>query len=197
MFQGWRLKAQSDTPPPSLEDTYWDGAGDTLPMNAYAFSGAYLRFTDFPIQVYLGTRWGMWSQALEAALRELETVLPIQRATHRAQADILIQVLSDSAFARATPCQAIHQDACSQMFPSGEPSSGDFAVSSRVWIRAKTAHPPQGILLHELLHALGLLIHSPSWQDALYNGADSVPITLSARDRATLRYLYQQPALGD
>ena len=183
-----------DPTPDAAPDTYWDGAGDTPGMPYYQQAGGYLRFTQYPVRVYL-LSGDDWQSALNDALQQFQTVLPIQQTTILFEADIFIQLLSDEAFANRTACDMKHDDACSVIIPIGRPDDDRFRVISRIWIRRHTDLPRLHVMLHELLHALGLLIHSPFADDVLYNGA-AASTQLSARDRITLEYLYTQPAIG-
>ena len=190
------IQAGDPTPPASPLDTYWNGAGDTPGMTYYRQSGGYLRFTQYPVRVYL-LAGDAWQSVLETALQQLQTVLPVQQTSNLFEADIFIQLLSDERFENQTGCDVQHEDACSVMLPIGNPDSHHFRVLSRIWIRRNTGLPPLHVMLHELLHALGLLIHSPYPDDVLYNGSDAASIALSSRDRATLEFLYTQPAIGE
>lgn len=170
---------------------YWEGAGDTPAMSAYGQQGRFLRFTDFPIQVYMLPDEG-WETALEHALLQLNEVLPIQRTTLSAQADILISVVAPEDFQAATPCLDFQTEGCAVIRPVGQ--AEHFSVIGHVWLNTASPLPPKHLLLHELIHALGLLVHSPFPDDVMYNGSDSFPILLSPRDRATLLRLYTSPA---
>jgi predicted Zn-dependent protease len=139
----------------------------------------------------------IWEQALEDALAQLGTVLPITRTHLPSKGNIFIDLIRTEQFPYRAPCDEQHNDACSRMLPMGDPASSNFTLLSRIWIRETTPIPAEHILLHELMHALGLLIHSPHPDDVLYNGADSTPVILSERDRTTLTYLYAQPAIGE
>jgi len=180
--------------------TYWDGAGDTPGMEYYRQGGAFLRFTELPVRVYLdrGTD-ATWQNALEHALQEINPVVPIAQTQQASQADILVEVLPRIRFDYRTPCYRLaHADACSQMYPIGQPNSARFHLYSRIWIRKDALLAPQHLVLHELLHALGLLVHSPYPEDVMYNGGvGSAPTALSPRDQATLARLYSEPAVGE
>jgi predicted Zn-dependent protease len=175
---------------------YWEGAGDTPSMEDYAFEGHYLRFTEFPVGVYINPGAGeIWQAALADAIEQVSEVVPLQATANAAEAQIIIRVVGTTYFERLTPCDGIHQDGCSQMIPLGQPGTSGFSLHSRVWIRRDTRLPVENVLLHELIHALGLLVHSPDPGDVMYNGTEAPVTRLSARDVATLVYLYEQPAL--
>lgn len=176
---------------PEAPTTYWDGAGDTPGMTAYEQQGHFLRFTEFPILVYMLPD-EMWESALESALLQLSEVLPIQRTTISDQADILISLVAPADFQAATPCLDFQTEGCAVIHPVR--LAENFSVIGHVWINTASPLPPQHLLLHELIHALGLLVHSPLPDDVMYNGSDSFPLLLSPRDRTTLRQLYTSPA---
>jgi predicted Zn-dependent protease len=181
-----------------VPDTYWEGAGDTPSMNDYQQAGGYLRFTEYPVRVYLELGASdRWQLALTYALEQLAEVMPIIQTRQPSQADIFIDLVSANQLENRSPCDSFHQDACSQMIPIGEPTASNFRLISRIWLVEENHLPAEHLLLHELLHALGLLVHSPYPEDVLYNQADAYPISLSERDRATLIYLYTQPAIGE
>lgn len=188
--------AHAVDPTPTPDEMYWEGAGDTPPMSSYEQGGGYLRFTEFPVRVYLNlSADARWEVALDDALDELSDLLPIVRTSKPAQADIFIEVLEKSRFDDLAPCDTQHQDACSLMRPIGQPDTPTFDLISRVWVHAAPTLPREHLLRHELIHALGLLVHSPYPEDVMYNGADAAPLRLSQRDRATLLYLYRQPPI--
>lgn len=192
LFLGSSVQAQG------LSETYWDGAGDTPSMNYYEQAGGYLRFTEFPVRVYLELGASdAWEQALDRALFQLRKVLPIIQTRVPSRGDIFIDLIPSEQFPYRAPCDDQHTDACSRMLPIADPGLSNFTLLSRIWIREETPLPAEHVLLHELMHALGLLVHSPHPDDVLFNGIDSTPIILSDRDRATLAYLYNQPAIGE
>ncbi|KAB2906429.1 MAG: hypothetical protein F9K27_02165 [Anaerolineae bacterium] len=181
------------TPTAETPIIYWDGAGDTPPMSAYEQDGRYLRFTEFPILVYMPFD-SKWESALENALQQVSAMVPIRRISDSTQADILISLVSPEDFLAATPCLEHQTEGCAVIRPVGHPGHPGFTVIGHLWLNTATALPPHHVLLHELIHALGLLVHSPYPSDVMYNGNDAFPTTLSLQDRATLHQLYTAPA---
>lgn len=181
------------TPTPETISMYWEGAGDTPSMAAYEQQGRYLRFTEFPVLVYMAFDV-QWESALSDALEQINTVVPIQRTRDSTQADILISLVPDEQFRAATPCFAFQTEGCAVMRPVGIPGAANFSVIGHVWLNTDTEISHHHLLLHELIHALGLLVHSPFPEDVMYNGNDSFPATLSLQDCATLYHLYRLPA---
>ena len=69
--------------------------------------------------------------------------------------------------------------------------------TSRVVFRVVIRRTPDqqlldGLVMHEMGHVLGILAHSPDRSDIMWAGP-SLPPAPSARDRSTLRSLYQTP----
>lgn len=187
----YSVHAQTPASPP---DTYWNGAGDTPGMEHYRQSGNLLRYSQFPVRVYLSPNTeSRWQQALSHAIQQLDPIVPVFRVSYPAQANLWITVLSPATFVSAAPCDTDHTDGCGGIYPIGLPGEPGFHVEGHLWIRADSPIPAQHLILHEMIHALGLLVHSPDPGDVMYNGSDAAPTMLSARDRATLLYLYQQP----
>lgn len=178
------LSLGTATPPAPV--MYWEGAGDTPPMEAYANEGRYPRFDEVPIAVFLDAQAAAeWQQALDHSLAELQGVVPLRRGERAAP--LQIRVLSPLQFWLLSPCEW-QTDGC------GVLNIGPNGPEGWVWVRENPSLPLEHLLLHEIIHALGLRVHSPHPGDVMYNGQDAAPTRLSPRDVATLRYLYQQPA---
>ena len=175
-------------------DTYWQGAGDTPGMADYQIQGRYLRFSQFPIRVVLVTTVRAdWEEAFHHALAEINVVVPVAEGTNVAEADIIVFVLPARFMPVFSPCDISLTDGCAVIRPLGLPDGEQFRPLGLVWLEAESDLPHAHLMLHEMIHAMGLLVHSPFPTDVMYDGEDSAVLTLSPRDRATLELLYGQP----
>lgn len=186
----------SEPPPPTVDpaefgDTYWQGS-DGVTMERFTVNGRYRRFYEFPVQLYVtGANNGRWPQAVTNAVSEINQVVPIQLTSNRGEADIILEIMSPirvqqqcvgfSSLTRVVGCGTIE-------YKGGvvEPVIEGHAIVST------DTNNPTGTLIHELLHAMGVVVHSPYRSDIMYFEETSDIITkLSRRDINTLRRLYE------
>ena len=142
---------------------------------------------------------GRWRQAVDGALERWRALLPITVVNDPARAQVRL-------LRRKPPLQnqrASHGRAILALVEvrRGQPDHpiGPWQVEPQVFVLLS---PGQGLAamqataLHELGHAFGLWGHSDQAGDALAATPGSRPVLeLSARDRATLRWLQAQPGL--
>jgi len=141
------------------------------------------------------SRWDqLWLQAVEAALASWAELVTIHRSESRESAQV--QILR-----RRPPLQrgrASHGRAELALATNkpGDPPK----IEPRVLVSISPGQRPDAIqatALHELGHAFGLWGHSDQPADAMASRPGPKPVLqLSPRDRATLEWLHQQPALG-
>ena len=135
-----------------------------------------------------------WLGAVDAALASWEQVLPIRRAKEPDQAHILIWRRKP----RLQNNRASHGRA--ELGLGEVKRSGQWQIEPLVTVaispgQAQTAI--QATALHELGHAFGLWGHSNQASDVMAVSPGAKPILqLSARDRATLGWLYRQKGLN-
>ncbi|MEB3305795.1 MAG: peptidase [Cyanobacteriota bacterium] len=137
-----------------------------------------------------------WQLAVERALEQWQQELPIVRVSDPGRAQVRIwrrrPPLGVGADGRA---RASHGRATLSLQGLGpDPAAG---VEPRVEVLISPGQRQEAIqatALHELGHAFGLWGHSDQPGDAMAVAPMAKPVLeLSPRDRATLRWLYQQP----
>ncbi len=187
----------NEVPPPTVDpatfgETYWLGSGDDVTMERFTVNGRYRRFYDFPVMLYVsGADNARWQQAAANAVNEIDRVVPIQLTNNRTEADIILEILSPrrvqqrcvgfSSLTRVVGCGSID-------YLGGvvEPVIEGHAIVST------DTNNPTGTILHELLHAMGVVVHSPYRSDIMYFEETTEIITqMSYRDLNTLRRLYE------
>ena len=134
-----------------------------------------------------------WQRATLAALASWQQLLPIRLVSDPASAQVLIQ-------RRRPPLRngrASHGRAQLQLLVVQRQQRWQLEPRVEVLLSPGQAEPAmQATALHELGHAFGLWGHSDQSGDALAASPGPRPVLeLSRRDRATLRWLMQQPGL--
>lgn len=186
------------TPDPALfGDTYWLGAGDGITMDYLTMDGRYRRFYSFPVKLYVsGADTPEWSNAVSNAMQQIGQVVPITLTDRRSEADLTLEILQPGqvqrrcvglSFTRVVGCASID-------YLGGivEP-----VIKGQALVATDTNNP-SGTVLHELLHAVGVVVHSPDPHDVMYfEETNLLIIHLSQRDLNTLRRLYASPSYAD
>jgi len=180
--------------PDQLADTYWEGDGEMSMWDVQFRDGSFARFTVFPINLWVGGYGGgqMTDQqeaAVDNAIREISQIVPIQRVEDRLFAHITLWLMTDEQFNTYAQCHNIETavGCTSPIFTNVG------ILINTVWLHA-TDDCFADTLLHELTHALGLLVHSPNREDIMYFMLTCVGPHYSQRDLHTLRALYAAPA---
>ncbi len=187
------------TPDPAIfGDTYWEGNNDGITMEYFTINGRYRRFYQYPVKLYVhNIPTAIWAGAVDNALREIGQVVPIELTTNPDLADITLEILSPEAVqrrcvglsftARVVGCGAID-------YQGGivEP-----IIKGKALVSTDTNNP-YGTVLHELLHTMGIVVHSPDPRDIMYYAeTNQLHTTLTQRDINTLRRLYASPSYAD
>lgn len=187
------------TPDPALfGETYWQGSGDNFTMETQSVDGRYLRFYEFPVTVYVdGANTPEWNTWVDAAILEINQVVRMERTTDKDGADILLEIRASStvqrecevlAFTRVVGCASIEYRGGLLRRP---------VIRGHAIIATDTSNPI-GTILHELMHAVGIVVHSPDPHDVMYFEETSYGVMqLSQRDLNTLRRLYASPSYAD
>jgi predicted Zn-dependent protease len=160
--------------------------------------GRYLRFYEFPVKVWMGGQLSArWSDALEDALLEIGQVVPMERVFVENQATLVIYVMSPDEYQRWSGCPGDLTSGCARIVDFGDIAGGDtyHRIYGQVWMN-KAARNPHGTLLHEMLHAVGVMVHSPDKNDIMYP-FETDAVRMSERDLNTLRRLYANPSYAD
>lgn len=138
-----------------------------------------------------------WLDAVEAALARWAALLPVVRVQDPAAAQVRVlrrrPPLASDATGRG---RASHGRALLSLV-NVQRRLGHWRLEPAVEVLigpGQRAEALEATALHELGHAFGLWGHSPDPADALATAPGPVPVRWpTARDRATLRWLYAQP----
>jgi hypothetical protein len=144
-----------------------------------------------------GARWDrLWLEAVDAALARWGELLPIQRVRDPAAAQVrILRRRPPLRFGADGRSRASHGRASLRLME---------VLRNEVWwlephvdvliSPGQRAQATEATALHELGHAFGLWGHSNEKADAMAGVPGPRPVLeLTARDRATLRWLYAQP----
>ena len=143
---------------------------------------------------------GRWRQAVDGALEAWRSQLPITVVDEPQRAQVLV-------LRRRPPLQNRRASHGRAELSLREVRHGTAGQASGGWILeplvtvqlspGQGLQPMQATALHELGHAFGLWGHSDQAGDAMAAVPGARPVlTLSPRDRATLRWLQAQPGLA-
>jgi len=140
-----------------------------------------------------------WQRAVEAALATWQVELPIQRVATAEQAQVrLWRRRPPLASGPDGAWRASHGRALLELRQVQR--LGQWQLEPQVEVLISPGQRPEAIQatsLHELGHAFGLWGHSDQSGDVMAASPSARPVlSLSARDRATLRWLLRQPGLA-
>lgn len=144
-----------------------------------------------------GQRWDrLWLQAVESALESWAAMVPFARVDDPEAAQIRIErrrpPLRIGADGRS---RASHGRASLELLEVRR--AGRWRLEPVVTVQLGSGQRPQALqatALHELGHAFGLWGHSDAVDDAMAAVPGPRPVLeLTARDRATVEWLYRQP----
>ncbi len=195
-IQPTRTLATAD--PSQFGDTYWEGIGDGYTLETFTRTGGrHLRFYEFPIKVYVDGGDTEWSSAVNHAIVQLSQVLLIERIDTEADATLVIYILPPDEYEYWSGCDKTETLGCAVILDLGDFGGGDtyHRIYGQVYLSAD-AYNKAGTVLHEMMHALGVMVHSPEPGDIMYPFMLD-QTTLSRRDLNTLRRLYANPSYAD
>lgn len=147
-------------------------------------SEMYFRFDHEPVTLcQLTTVSDEWSLAIGNAIQQINQFIGMVMGTENC--DILLSITA------TLPIHCKHTWGCTDI---GYRQSGDHLIMiSQVSILSSRSER-MFLLLHELLHALGIIGHSDDRNDIMYPVVNSSIKILSASNGALLEYLYSRLA---
>lgn len=179
-----------------LANTYWTGDGDGSMWDHQFEDGTFGRFAIQPVNVWVGAYGNValtdvHEAGIQNALAQIAQVVPIQRVESRVFAHMTVWLMDDREFAEHAACGSIDMSIGCTVPIFTEAG----IMLNTIWLRV-TEDRFDTLLLHELTHGLGILVHSPDPQDIMYAYDEGQPARYTARDLDTLRALYNAPAFN-
>lgn len=184
--------------PALFGETYWDGIGDGYTLETYTRSGGrHLRFYEFPVKVFVSGGDEAWSSIVNQAIAQLSTVVPMERVASEPEATLVIFIMPPDEYERWSGCPQAETVGCAAILDMGDFGGGDtyHRILGDVYINTNVTNK-LGAILHEMLHALGVMVHSPNENDIMFP-YETQATRLSQRDLNTLRRLYANPSYAD
>ncbi len=185
--------------PAAVGEDYWTGF--TNSMNDFAQNGGYYRFYDFPVKFFQGSLPNASFQFyIEDALAQIGRVVPIERTDNPDEADLFLEFMPRIELQVFCSSQNDAVEGCGALFYNTDVywSTGRVEYIGYAAIASDT-DIPEVVIIHELLHAVGVMVHSPDRRDVMYYeyNAESVSLRMTTRDQNTLRRLYNARAFGE
>ncbi len=186
---------QQDPPSNLARRRYMDAVGDYFdnldPFPTYVYpEGGYLRWTEYPINIYIQSDNRAWSNLVGEAVTLWSKHIPLRKVFNSEQADITVERMPNqgvvAGIAKRTDFY-IADDGTLQhrvQVTIGEyPSAGPLQITA--------------VATHEIGHALGLWGHSNNFEDIMFASLSTLNLssTITDRDLNTLQRVYEQPTL--
>jgi tetratricopeptide (TPR) repeat protein len=155
-----------------------------------------LRFHEFPVLIYMDNQTTLWLDALQNAMSQINPIIPLTLVSSPpANNFIYISILDIDEYRQLTGCPNLSEAmGCARLVAIrnlNDNAAYSYNYVGNIWLQA-TVQNPEGSLLHELFHALGVQDHSQNSTDIMYPYVTSVA-QLSANDIRQLRILYMTP----
>jgi hypothetical protein len=201
----WEGTPLSTADPRQFGDHYFEGVGDGFTLDKFTRSGGrYLRFYEFPIKVWFGPYGGgllnepVWEAAVRNAVNEISQVVPMELVANEPEATLVVYLVDPESYELYSKCSAVETLGCAVILDLGDFGGGDVyhRIYGEAWLNIYEITNPYSVILHEMLHAVGLMVHSPNENDVMYPFENGVS-RLTRRDLNTLRLLYANPSYAD
>ena len=148
------------------------------------------RLDNLPIYVHINTSDPLWLEALFHMRDQISQVIPVVIADYSTDASVIIEIISPSTVRLECP-GSMETIGCGWISGIRDLSTGQLQYTGFVRLRDDATNK-KGVLLHEVMHALGIEEHTDDPNDIMYP-LQTNTIILSASDIALLQALYPSP----
>ncbi len=145
----------------------------------------YFRFDPLPISLCTYGELEEWNESIDSAVAEINQYVPIQRAADNC--DIEMNIVS------RLPSHCNYGDTWGCTNIDYRQDGDSLQMISTVYI-LEDRPGRLFLLLHEMLHAMGIVGHSQNRNDIMFPVVQQETASLSSSDVAILQYLYKQQA---
>lgn len=166
-----------------------EALGDYLDrIDALLPGSTYLRWTNYPVDVYIQSDNQAWFDLVQVALDLWTPYIPLNRVGNPNNADIVIERMpNQGVVAGIAKNTDLYLDTDGNLQHKVSITIGENPVAGPLQISA--------VATHELGHALGLWGHSGDPDDIMFASLNSLKSEISDRDLITIKKVYEQPTL--